>query len=336
MNDTQTKLQSLLWFVIGVRGWLNAKIFLSGCHSQTNEHKWASVPVQSVLFRRWCVLGNFNSRHSFHFLHHHLWPLLCPSIEGSSCGFCRRKIVSLLVCEPSRYHHLLNVFSTNIGKMRLSPISVTTTAFACAICRLPLTTTAWVAPVRHNSIHVATTTASPTLLFSTTQDEEQDTKATSSSDDTRMTPSVINSGKDLTSHDDTTATTTTATPNSDGLPWWWESVWQLDMMKTGEPGTACTFGDTANVLRTNIEQIYGGYPSLDGCPIAEGAIANIADGTMFLGLQNYQQTYGSPYKFCFGPKSFLVVSDPIQAKHLLREANTNYDKVGNTHTVSQE
>lgn len=27
-----------------------------------------------------------------------------------------------------------------------------------------------------------------------------------------------------------------------------------------------------------------------------------------------------------GPKSFLVISDPVQARHMLRDANTNYDK----------
>ena len=114
--------------------------------------------------------------------------------------------------------------------------------------------------------------------------------------------------------------------NADGLPWWWEMVWQLDMMKTGEPGTEITFGDSANVLRTNIEQIYGGYPSLDGCPLAEGALDDIGDGTMFIGLQNYFEQNGSPYKLCFGPKSFLVISDPMQARHILRDANVKYDK----------
>lgn len=34
----------------------------------------------------------------------------------------------------------------------------------------------------------------------------------------------------------------------------------------------------------------------------------------------------SPYKLCFGPKSFLVISDPVQARHILRDANVNYDK----------
>ena len=80
-----------------------------------------------------------------------------------------------------------------------------------------------------------------------------------------------------------------------------------------------------------------------------GEITDIADGTMFVGLQTYQNNYGSPYKLCFGksrrvlfasivkstlmaelaitgPKSFLVISDPVQARHLLRDANTKYDK----------
>jgi hypothetical protein len=112
----------------------------------------------------------------------------------------------------------------------------------------------------------------------------------------------------------------------EGLPWWWEMVWDLDIMKKGTPGTEIIFGDSANVLRTNIEQIYGDYPSLDGCPLAEGALDDIGDGTMFVGLQNYYQQNGSPYKLCFGPKSFLVISDPVQARHILRDANTKYDK----------
>jgi len=47
---------------------------------------------------------------------------------------------------------------------------------------------------------------------------------------------------------------------------------------------------------------------------------------MFIGLMRYNQKYGSPFKLCFGPKSFLTISDPVQMKHILRDANTNYDK----------
>ncbi len=108
-------------------------------------------------------------------------------------------------------------------------------------------------------------------LFATVEDEKTETKevATSSKDDGgNIEPMEID-------------------PDAEGLPWWWDLVWKLDVMKPGEPGTDCTFGDSANVLKNNIEQIYGGYPSLDGCPLAEGDIADIADGTQFIGLQKY-------------------------------------------------
>jgi len=121
-------------------------------------------------------------------------------------------------------------------------------------------------------------------------------------------------------------TESASSSSSEGLPWWWSYIWDLPLLQPSPPGTEITFADTANVLRTNIEQIYGGYPSLDACPLATGEITDIADGTMFIGLQRYQQEYGSPYKLCFGPKSFLVISDPVQAKHVLRDANTLYDK----------
>ena len=146
---------------------------------------------------------------------------------------------------------------------------------------------------------------SSTSLYSTETEEDKKTEPTSAS-----------GGADEKAAEDV-----------EGLPWWWELVWELDMMKTGNPGEEITFGDSANVLRTNIEQIYGGYDSLDGCPLAEGALDDIADGTMFIGLQRYYDNYGSPYKLCFGPKSFLVISDPMQAKHILKDANSNYDKV---------
>ena len=104
--------------------------------------------------------------------------------------------------------------------------------------------------------------------------------------------------KEDTQEDDTS-------PANDGeLPWWWDAVWKLGIMEKGEPGTDIIFGDSANVIRTNIEQIFGNYPSLDGCPLAEGEFSDVGDGTMFIGLYQYNAKYGSPYKLCFGPKSF--------------------------------
>lgn len=37
--------------------------------------------------------------------------------------------------------------------------------------------------------------------------------------------------------------------------------------------------------------------------------------------------HGGVYKLAFGPKSFVVVSDPIVARHILRENAFSYDKV---------
>lgn len=158
------------------------------------------------------------------------------------------------------------------------------------------------APTVHSFVLISPSTSSPTALFSSLKED----------------PKVASKSKEDSSD--------ASFKSSEGLPFWWEAVWKLPIMKRGTPGEAIVFGDSAHVLRTNIEQIYGDYPSLDGCPLAEGELGNIADGTMFIGLQQYFQNYGSPYKLCFGPKSFLVVSDPVQARHVLREANTDYDK----------
>ena len=36
---------------------------------------------------------------------------------------------------------------------------------------------------------------------------------------------------------------------------------------------------------------------------------------------------GRVYKLAFGPKAFVVISDPIVARHVLRENAFSYDKV---------
>lgn len=42
----------------------------------------------------------------------------------------------------------------------------------------------------------------------------------------------------------------------------WDWVWKLPIMRRGEQGAPIQFGDVANVLRKNIEQIYGKVPSV--------------------------------------------------------------------------
>jgi cytochrome P450 len=110
-----------------------------------------------------------------------------------------------------------------------------------------------------------------------------------------------------------------------GLPFWWQYVWALPVTQSGEPGTPLTLGDTMQVFKGNIEEIYADMPSVDGAPMAEGDLSDLTDGTMFLGLQKYQREFGPLYKLCFGPKSFIVVSDPLVAKWVLTN-NVHFDK----------
>ncbi len=188
--------------------------------------------------------------------------------------------------------------------MKFSPCAVAIAAILSFVPNNVVAFTPSSAQFRAHSL--STASQSSTRMFGTVEDEKTETKAADAKADV---------GADADADADV-----------EGLPWWWDLVWKLDVMQTTEPGTDCEFGDSANVLRTNIEQIYGGFPSLDGCPLAEGDIADIADGTQFIGLQRYYNEYGSPYKLCFGPKSFLVISDPVQAKHILKTNNVNYDK----------
>mmetsp|Transcript_13492 Transcript_13492/g.21035 ORF Transcript_13492/g.21035 Transcript_13492/m.21035 type:complete len:744 (-) Transcript_13492:861-3092(-) len=51
-----------------------------------------------------------------------------------------------------------------------------------------------------------------------------------------------------------------------------------------------------------------------------GDLQTLAGGPLFLLLAKYYQDYGAIFNLSFGPKSFLVVSDPVMAKHVLREA----------------
>ena len=70
----------------------------------------------------------------------------------------------------------------------------------------------------------------------------------------------------------------------------WDNVWKLPIMQPGLPGQSpTTFGDAALVLRSNILQLYGDEPSVDGAPIAEGEVEGLLEGSLFLGLRTYYE-----------------------------------------------
>ncbi|EEF50061.1 cytochrome P450, putative [Ricinus communis] len=66
-----------------------------------------------------------------------------------------------------------------------------------------------------------------------------------------------------------------------------------------------------------------GYPKI---PEAKGAISAIRSEAFFIPLYELYLTYGGIFRLTFGPKSFLIVSDPSIAKHILRDNSKAYSK----------
>ncbi|TVU32783.1 hypothetical protein EJB05_24539, partial [Eragrostis curvula] len=92
--------------------------------------------------------------------------------------------------------------------------------------------------------------------------------------------------------------------------------------KQQEPKTKRSLLDNASNLLTNL--LSGG--GLGNMPVAEGAVTDLFGKPLFFSLYDWFLEHGSVYKLAFGPKSFVVVSDPIVARHILRENAFCYDK----------
>ncbi|EOX93200.1 Cytochrome P450 97B2 isoform 1 [Theobroma cacao] len=91
---------------------------------------------------------------------------------------------------------------------------------------------------------------------------------------------------------------------------------------TDEPKAKRNLLDNASNLLTNF--LSGG--SLGSMPVAEGAVSDLFGQPLFFSLYDWFLEHGSVYKLAFGPKAFVVVSDPIVARHILRENAFSFDK----------
>lgn len=91
--------------------------------------------------------------------------------------------------------------------------------------------------------------------------------------------------------------------------------------KTDVPKTRSLLDNASNLL-TNV--LSGG--NLGSMPVAEGAVSDLFGRPLFFALYDWFLEHGSVYKLAFGPKAFVVVSDPIVARHILRENAFSYDK----------
>lgn len=77
----------------------------------------------------------------------------------------------------------------------------------------------------------------------------------------------------------------------------WDNVWKLPIMKPGEKGQSpTTFGDAALVLKSNILQLYGDEPSVDGAPLAVGEVEGLLEGSLFLGLRSYYEKVAAMHR----------------------------------------
>ncbi|MCL7052304.1 hypothetical protein MKW94_027826 [Papaver nudicaule] len=61
-------------------------------------------------------------------------------------------------------------------------------------------------------------------------------------------------------------------------------------------------------------------------PQARGALSALSGQPFFIPLYNLFLTYGGIFRLNFGPKSFLIVSDPAIAKHILKDNSKAYSK----------
>ncbi|KVH99942.1 cytochrome P450 [Cynara cardunculus var. scolymus] len=64
-------------------------------------------------------------------------------------------------------------------------------------------------------------------------------------------------------------------------------------------------------------------------PIANAKLEDVSDllgGALFLPLFKWMNEYGPIYRLAAGPRNFVIVSDPLIAKHVLRNYGTKYAK----------
>jgi hypothetical protein len=87
-------------------------------------------------------------------------------------------------------------------------------------------------------------------------------------------------------------------------------------------------GDGLSKALTLVSQGYF-QPDVGGenIPSATGELSDLAgDEPLFKALYQWFIDNGGVFKLAFGPKAFIVVSDPVVARHLLKENAFNYDK----------
>ena len=84
--------------------------------------------------------------------------------------------------------------------------------------------------------------------------------------------------------------------------------------------------DVISLWITQILQTYGDEESKDGAPVCEGSVDDLVGGPIFLALYPYFLKYGGVFKLAFGPKVFMVLSDPVIVREVLKEKPFAFSK----------
>ncbi|KAJ1480183.1 cytochrome P450 [Baffinella frigidus] len=87
-----------------------------------------------------------------------------------------------------------------------------------------------------------------------------------------------------------------------------------------------SFTDVISLWVTNIILTYDVVSRQDGAVKSEGVVEDLTGGPLFLPLFKYFEECGGLYKLCFGPKVFMVVSDPNVVKHMMKDSVFSFDK----------
>lgn len=100
------------------------------------------------------------------------------------------------------------------------------------------------------------------------------------------------------------------------------NLWDVYIMFATNLLANIGFGDAlgmAKVPNAVIQKYEGSFFSfIKG--VLGGDLQTLAGGPLFLLLAKYYKDYGPIFNLSFGPKSFLVISDPVMARHILRES----------------
>ncbi|GMH13075.1 hypothetical protein Nepgr_014916 [Nepenthes gracilis] len=104
---------------------------------------------------------------------------------------------------------------------------------------------------------------------------------------------------------------------------------EFTVQRSGFPSALRNNLSKLGVRQDILNFIFQWFSDRDECPKipeAKGAIKAIRTEPFFIPLYELYLTYGGIFRLTFGPKSFLIVSDPAIAKHILRDNCKAYSK----------